>query len=132
MHRAVCRTWENIAAKFSIGGTKETAYTVFAALTDENAKSYNRMIKRAAERAGVNRRCRRTGSGMPTQTLRRGILAQADRAHGNFWEHSREPILITSGLDFTVPERVHEARPWWAGWAARNLPGKSCARQFTE
>jgi DGQHR domain-containing protein len=40
------KTWENIAGKFtpkgtfSIGGAKETAYAVFAALTDENAKSY--------------------------------------------------------------------------------------------
>jgi DNA sulfur modification protein DndB len=57
MHRAVSRTWENIAGKFtpkgtfSIGGTKETAYAVFAALTDENAKSYAQVRAKSVDRA---------------------------------------------------------------------------------
>lgn len=51
------RTWENIAGKFtpkgtfSIGGTKETAYAVFSALTDENAKSYNQVRIASLEKA---------------------------------------------------------------------------------
>lgn len=52
------KTWENIAGKFtpkgtfSIGGTKETAYAVFSALTDETAKSYAQVRSgKAAEAA---------------------------------------------------------------------------------
>jgi DNA sulfur modification protein DndB len=42
------KTWEGIAGKFtpntfSIGGAKETAYAVFAALTDKNATSYKKV-----------------------------------------------------------------------------------------
>jgi DGQHR domain-containing protein len=43
------KTWESIAGKFtpkgtfSIGGAKETAYAVFAALTDQTAKTYEQV-----------------------------------------------------------------------------------------
>jgi integrase len=37
-------------------------------------RAVNRMIKRAAERAGVNRRCRRTGCGMPTPAIPSGAV----------------------------------------------------------
>jgi DNA-sulfur modification-associated len=51
------KTWENIAGKytpkgtFSIGGAKETAYAVFAALTDVNATSYGQVRPQGEARA---------------------------------------------------------------------------------
>jgi hypothetical protein len=51
------KTWEGIAGKFtpkgtfSIGGAKETAYAVFAALTDENASSYKKVRTAQVEEA---------------------------------------------------------------------------------
>lgn len=51
------KTWEGIAGKFtpkgtfSIGGAKETAYAVFAALTDENSSSYKKVRTAPVEKA---------------------------------------------------------------------------------
>jgi DNA sulfur modification protein DndB len=51
------KTWESIAGKFtpkgtfSIGGAKETAYAIFAALTDENSSSYTKVRVAAIDQA---------------------------------------------------------------------------------
>ena len=51
------KTWEGIAGKFtpkgvfSLGGSKETAYAVYAALSDPNSAGYARVRNQQAIRA---------------------------------------------------------------------------------
>ncbi len=51
------KTWEGIAGKFtprgafSLGGSKETAYAVYAAMTDKTSPGYARVRATATEKA---------------------------------------------------------------------------------